>query len=116
MPEVTIDQIADAMYELVKSTHGKKNLKPMDVTKAMIEEFGEDDVITIDGARFFGALTVTFPHGESASPQGVSDNAQQMTVRVPLRSGTGSSPGLLQVKNEGGIVLSDDENHIVVNW
>ena len=25
------------MYELVKSTHGKKNLKPMDVTKAMIE-------------------------------------------------------------------------------
>ena len=44
MAEVTIEQIADAMYELVKSTHGKKNLKPMDVTKAMIDEFGEDDV------------------------------------------------------------------------
>ena len=44
MAEVTIDQIADSMFELVKSTHGKKNLKPMDVTKAMIEEFGEDDV------------------------------------------------------------------------
>ena len=40
MAEVTIEQIADAMYELVKSTHGKKNLKPMDVTKAMIDEFG----------------------------------------------------------------------------
>ena len=44
MAEVTIDQIADAMYELVESTHGKKNLKPMDVTKEMIEQFGEDNV------------------------------------------------------------------------
>ena len=44
MAEVTIDEIADAMYELVKSTHGKKDLKPMDVTKAMIEKFGEDNV------------------------------------------------------------------------
>jgi len=44
MAEVTIDQIADAMYDLVKSTYGKKNLKPMDVTKAMIDEFGEDAV------------------------------------------------------------------------
>ena len=44
MAEVTIDQIADAMYELVKSTVGKKDLKPMDVTKAMIEKFGEDNV------------------------------------------------------------------------
>jgi hypothetical protein len=44
MAEVTIDQIADSMFELVKSTHGKKNLKPMDVTKAMIDEYGEDAV------------------------------------------------------------------------
>ena len=44
MAEVTIDQIADAMYDLVKSTYGKKNLKPMDVTKAMIDEFGDDAV------------------------------------------------------------------------
>jgi hypothetical protein len=44
MAEVTIDEIADAMYELVKSTYGKKDLKPMDVTKAMIEKFGEDNV------------------------------------------------------------------------
>ena len=44
MAEVTTDQIADAIFELVKSTHGKKNLKPMDVTKAMIEEFEEDGV------------------------------------------------------------------------
>jgi len=44
MAEVTIEQIADAMFELVQSTHGKKNMKPMDVTKAVIEEFGEDNV------------------------------------------------------------------------
>jgi len=44
MAEVTIDQIADAMFELVQSTYGKKNLKPMDVTKAMIDQFGEDNV------------------------------------------------------------------------
>ena len=44
MAEVTIDQIADSMFELVKSTHGKKNLKPMDVTKAMMDEYGEDAV------------------------------------------------------------------------
>ena len=44
MAEVTVEQIADAMFELVESTHGKKNLKPMDVTKAMIDEFGEDAV------------------------------------------------------------------------
>jgi len=44
MAEVTIDQVADSMFELVKSTHGKKNMKPMDVTKAMIEEYGEDAV------------------------------------------------------------------------
>jgi hypothetical protein len=37
-----VEQVADAMLELVKSTHGKKNLKPMDLIKAMIEQFGED--------------------------------------------------------------------------
>ena len=43
MSKVTIDELCDAMFELVKSTHGKKNLKPMDVTKAMIEQFGEEN-------------------------------------------------------------------------
>jgi hypothetical protein len=42
MAEVTIEEIADAMFELVKSTHGKKNLKPMDVTKAMMDQFGDE--------------------------------------------------------------------------
>jgi len=42
MGDVSIDQIADAMFDLVKSTYGKKDLKPMDVTKAMIAQFGDD--------------------------------------------------------------------------
>ncbi|MCP4901595.1 MAG: hypothetical protein GY906_31920 [bacterium] len=44
MAEVTLEQLADGMFELVKSTHGKKNLKPMDVTKAMIDQFGDEVV------------------------------------------------------------------------
>jgi hypothetical protein len=42
MSQPTVDTIADSMFELVKSAYGKKNLKPMDLIKAMIEEFGED--------------------------------------------------------------------------
>jgi len=42
MSDLTIDEIADAMFELVKSTFGKRDLKPMDVTKTMIQQFGED--------------------------------------------------------------------------
>jgi alcohol dehydrogenase class IV len=42
MGQVNVDEVANAMYDLVKSAYGKKNLKPMDVTKAMIEKFGED--------------------------------------------------------------------------
>jgi hypothetical protein len=75
MAEVTIDQIADAMFELVQSTHGKKNLKPMDVTKEMIDQFGEDNVdkrmckqalrILIDSGRctykYAGGSYVTLP-------------------------------------------------------
>ena len=44
MAEVTIAPIPDAMFEPVAPTYGKKDLKPMDVTKAMIDQFGEDEV------------------------------------------------------------------------
>ncbi len=44
MSDVTVEQVADSMLELVKSTYGKKNLKPMDVVKAMIEKYGDDKV------------------------------------------------------------------------
>jgi hypothetical protein len=40
---VNQDELCNAIVELVTSTHGKKNLKPMDVTKEMIAQFGEDN-------------------------------------------------------------------------
>jgi hypothetical protein len=42
MSQVAVETVAEAMYELIKSTFGKKNLKAMDLTKAMIEQFGEE--------------------------------------------------------------------------
>ena len=42
MADVTIDQVADAMFDLVSSMKGKRDLKPMDVSKQMMEKFGED--------------------------------------------------------------------------
>ena len=77
MAEVTIEQIAESMYELVESTHGKKNLKPMDITKEMIEQFGEDNVdkgmckkairLLMDSGRctykYAGGSYVTLPEG-----------------------------------------------------
>jgi hypothetical protein len=42
MSAIPVDQVAQAMYDLVKSTYGKKNLKPMDLTKAMVEQFGAE--------------------------------------------------------------------------
>jgi len=78
MSEVTVDQVADAMLELVTATYGKKNLKAMDLTKAMIEKFGEDAVDKklcklairqlIDSGRciysYFGGSFITLPHEE----------------------------------------------------
>lgn len=71
----TIDQVADAMLELVTVTKGKKNLKAMDLTKAMIEKFGDDEVDKkmcklairqlIDGGKcvysYFGGSYITLP-------------------------------------------------------
>lgn len=39
----SVDDVANAMYELVKEYHGKKNLKALDLSKAMIKKFGEDE-------------------------------------------------------------------------
>jgi hypothetical protein len=41
MSDVTVENVADAMYDMVKECHGKRQLKPLDLTKAMTERFGE---------------------------------------------------------------------------
>jgi len=39
---VSVDAVAEAMFDMVKEYHGKRNLKAMDLTKAMKEKYGED--------------------------------------------------------------------------
>jgi len=41
MEKVSVETVAEAMYELVTECAGKKNLKAGDLTKAMISKFGE---------------------------------------------------------------------------
>ncbi len=39
---VTVEEVAEAMYKMVKDATGVKKLKPMDLTKAMMEHFGPE--------------------------------------------------------------------------
>jgi hypothetical protein len=39
----SVEDVANAMYEMVKEYHGKRNLKALDLQKAMIEKFGSDE-------------------------------------------------------------------------
>ena len=41
MNDVTEVEVAEAMYAMVKDYHGKKNLKALDLIKAMNEKFGD---------------------------------------------------------------------------
>ena len=40
---VSVDQVADAMYDLVAQYQGKKKFKASDLTKEMIAKFGEEN-------------------------------------------------------------------------
>jgi hypothetical protein len=42
MAAQTAEAVADAMYAMLKDYAGKKNLKAMDLTKAIIEKFGDE--------------------------------------------------------------------------
>jgi len=42
MAAPTAEAVADAMYAMLKEYAGKKNLKAMDLTKAMAEKLGEE--------------------------------------------------------------------------
>ena len=41
MSQVDVAQVAEAMHALVAECHGRRNLKATDLTKAMLERFGE---------------------------------------------------------------------------
>ncbi|HZP02677.1 MAG TPA: hypothetical protein VFD30_20670 [Terriglobia bacterium] len=80
---VAIETIAEEMYKMVVECQGKKNLKALDLTKAMIAKFGEaecskDDCKQairqlIDSGRcvysYFGGSFITLPQKEGAAPE-----------------------------------------------
>ena len=81
---VTQEEVADAMYELVAEYMGKKKFKASDLTKAMIEKYGEDQVdkrfckgairILMDSGRcvytYFGGSFIEIPHEEGIAGGG----------------------------------------------
>lgn len=79
---VSVEALAEEMFQLVSEYMGKKNLKAGDLTKAMIAKHGEaecskDDCkhairILMDSGRcvysYFGGSFITLPHKEGAAP------------------------------------------------
>ncbi len=74
----SVEEIADAMYDMVAQFQGKKKLKAGDLTKAMKEKYGADrkackEAIRslIDSGRcvytYFGGSYVELPHEEGAA-------------------------------------------------
>jgi len=80
---VPIEQLAEAMLQMVLEYQGKKNLKAGDLTKAMIEKFGAAEVSKdqckaalrelMESGRtvysYFGGSYITIPHKEGAAPE-----------------------------------------------
>jgi hypothetical protein len=76
----SVEEIADAMFNMVKEAQGIKKLKPMDLVKAMIQLHG-DEVdkklckeaikILINSGRcvytYFGGSFIELPHREGAA-------------------------------------------------
>jgi hypothetical protein len=77
----SVAEIADAMEKMVKDAMGQKKFKPMDLTKAMIQLFGEEGVDKklckqaiaelINSGRcvytYFGGSFIEMPHTEGAA-------------------------------------------------
>jgi hypothetical protein len=76
----TVDEIADAMYKMVEEAQGMKKLKPMDLTKAMVQLFGDEvdkklckkaiKQLVDSGTcvyTYFGGSFIEIPHKEGAA-------------------------------------------------
>ena len=78
---VAPEQVADAMFELVKEYQGRKKFKASDLTKTMIQKFGETECdkklckaairILMDSGRcvytYFGGSFIEIPPEEGAA-------------------------------------------------
>ena len=79
MADVTAEQLADEMYEMVKKDMGVKKYKSMDLQKAMKKKHGSLDRkmlkeavrLLIDSGRcvytYFGGSFIEIPHEEGAA-------------------------------------------------
>ena len=75
----TVDEVADAMFAMVKDATGMKKLKPMDLTKGMVAKYSDVDKSTckaaikklVDSGRlvytYFGGSFLELPHREGAA-------------------------------------------------
>jgi hypothetical protein len=76
----SVGEVADAMFKLVEQAHGVKKLKAMDLTKSMLEMFGDEvdkklckQAIKqlIDSGKcvytYFGGSYVEITHREAAA-------------------------------------------------
>lgn len=80
---VAVETLAEEMYAMVAESFGKRSLKAMDLTKAMIAKHGEAECgkedckhairQLIDSGRcvysYFGGSFITLPHKEGAAPE-----------------------------------------------
>jgi hypothetical protein len=80
---VAIETLAEEMFQMVTESQGKRNLKAMDLTKAMIAKHGDAECSKddckhairqlIDSGRcvysYFGGSFITLPHKEGAAPE-----------------------------------------------
>ena len=79
--KVSVDEVAESMFQLVKEYTGKKDMKAGDLTKAMIQKYGKDNCDKklckaairqlIDSSRcvygYFGGSYIQLPHIEGAA-------------------------------------------------
>jgi len=81
---MSVEEIAEVMYQMIASYAGKKKFKPNDLPKEMITQYGEDMVskddarkavnMLIDSGRcvrcvytYFGGTFIEIPHQEGAA-------------------------------------------------
>ncbi len=84
---VTPEEVADAMFEMIKEYAGKKKFKAGDLTKAMIQKFGDDRCdkklckaairTMMDTGRcvytYFGGSFIELPRTEGAAEDAPQD-------------------------------------------
>ena len=76
----TVDEVADAMFNMVKDASGMKKLKPMDLTKGIVARYGDevDKKLCkaaikqlVDSGKlvytYFGGSFLELPHREGAA-------------------------------------------------